>query len=109
MRRVIAAAFLAAACASGALPITGTFSDLRYVEESGDLVGTEIRIAAAGDGYQAVVQFAEGSPGELTIANVTFAPAGDEQSALNFDLPATSPYAGHLAVRLPRRRSYRDR
>lgn len=117
---------IAAACASAALPITGTFSDLRYVEESGDLVGTEIRIAAAGDGYQAVVQFAEGAPGELTTVPVIFAPAGEEQSELRFDLPSTSPYAGRflgrvtrqllegefvfasggrLAVRLPRRTS----
>ena len=44
--------------------ITGIYSDLRYHEEAGDLLGTEIFIVYAAGGYTAFVQSAEGEPEE---------------------------------------------
>ena len=51
---------------------TGTFSTFEYNKEGGDVLGVEIRIVRTRTGYQAVVQFAEGEPGDLIVAPVTF-------------------------------------
>jgi hypothetical protein len=60
--------------------VTGLFTDMRYSEESGDLVGTEVWIVYGPGGYYATVQIAEGSPGvpqvvpvEVSGSNVRFA------------------------------------
>jgi len=47
--------------------ITGTFSSLRYHDESGDVLGTEVRIVAGRHGFQATIQVAEGSPSNLVL------------------------------------------
>ncbi len=53
------------------LQVTGIFSDLRFVEESGDLVGTEMFIVVAENGgYAVAVQFAEGEPGLPFVARI---------------------------------------
>src|SRR5665213_1126761 len=52
--------------------IAGIYSDLRYVEEAGDLLGTEIFIvpSAGGMAYVAFVQEAEGGPEDPVIVPV---------------------------------------
>lgn len=42
--------------------VTGFFSDMQYIREAGDLVGTEVWIVYARGGYYASVQIAEGEP-----------------------------------------------
>lgn len=43
--------------------ITGFFTDMHYIEQSGDVLGTEVWIVyGGGEEYYAAVQMAEGSP-----------------------------------------------
>jgi len=42
--------------------VTGFFTDMHYIEEAGDVLGTEVWIVYGGDGYWAIVQLAEGGP-----------------------------------------------
>lgn len=104
--------------------ITGTYSDMRYNEESGDVLGAEIRIVATSGGYQASVQFAEGVPEDLIVADVTV--TGNK---ISFSIPRSyrggAEFSGvienHMLigefrfktggpnkVSLPRRKSYWD-
>lgn len=50
-----------------AFPLTGTFSDMRCIEQEGDVLGLEVRLMAGLEAqayrYFAVVQFAEGAAG----------------------------------------------
>lgn len=73
--KVILISLLIAVTASAATlevapKVTGTFSSFAYNDESGDLGGTEISIVVGGDGYYAIVQCAEGSPGTPIMAKV---------------------------------------
>lgn len=80
--------FCATADAAKPLKIVGTYTDLRYVEEAGDVVGTEIMIVFGGErGYFAVLECAEGTPSKPVVVAVTvrgaeveFAPHSDEDS-----------------------------
>ena len=42
--------------------VTGFFSDMRYIQETGDVIGTEVWIVYARRSYYAAVQIAEGAP-----------------------------------------------
>jgi hypothetical protein len=97
-----------------ALPITGTFSDLRYNEEGGDVIGTEIRIVVAKKGYQATIQFGEGEPSDLIVVPVHFGfesmrigevqkPPKYEAEKVRFDLPEGSDYAGSFEGEVTRK------
>jgi len=62
---------------SGTIQKTGIFSNMRYHEESGDLLGIEIFIFVADEGYYALFQESEGGPGKpylvpIVISNETF-------------------------------------
>ena len=50
--------------------ITGIYSNMRYVEEAGDVVGIEIFIVDGGHGYYATVQIAEGAPEPPIVVKV---------------------------------------
>jgi hypothetical protein len=43
----------------------GLYSDVRYIEEAGDLVGTKVFIGSVRDSLKIAVQFFEGSPGQV--------------------------------------------
>src|SRR5258708_23093640 len=47
--------------------ITGTFSNMHFIKEAGDVLGYEIKIVYAGGSYQSTLQFAEGAPSELLV------------------------------------------
>lgn len=64
--------------------MTGTFTDLAYNREGGDVMGTEIRIVAGRHGLQATVQVAEGSPSDLVLIPTVRVGQGEK---LRFDLP----------------------
>ena len=50
--------------------VTGFFSDMHYIEDAGDVLGTEIHLVAARGGYRAVIQCAEGGPGVPVVVPV---------------------------------------
>jgi hypothetical protein len=68
---------------------TGTFSDLAYHSESGDLVGVEIRIIYSASGYQAMIQIAQGEAGCLVLIPVSY-----DNSRVKFQIPDSHVYAG---------------
>lgn len=61
----------ASAFAAGAeVKVTGTYSNLTYNKESGDLGGTEISILFGAQAHYAVVQCAEGEPGVPIVVKI---------------------------------------
>jgi len=69
--------------------VTGTYTNMYYNAEGGDVLGDEIKIVYTRNGYQGVVQFAEGEPEELVIVSVEVVGA-----KISFSVPDSSPYAG---------------
>lgn len=80
--------------------ITGTFSDHRYVEEAGDLVGTEIAIDVGPDGeYRAHVTFAVGMPEPTITVPVTYDATGDcHRVTLHVGAPYDTHFTGCIGV-----------
>jgi hypothetical protein len=62
---------------------------MRFIEDAGDVVGTEIKIVYAGDHFQGALQFAEGTRGRLVLVNVI-----QEGSAVRFAVPDDSELPG---------------
>jgi hypothetical protein len=112
------------AAAQASVRITGTYSDMGYVEESGDVIGTELRIVGTSGGYEATLQFAQGVPDGLIV--VVVEASGNK---ISFSIPEPSNYAGRFtgtiengvlkgefryksgeaeSVKLPRHKSYWD-
>ena len=104
--------------------LTGTFSTLRFHSEAGDLLGEEIRIVYTTDGYQGMLQMAEGEPSEVYLF-----PVDITDSKLSFRVKGHGIYAGRfkgtidskglqgtlsldgggkIELRLPREKSYWD-
>lgn len=100
---------------------TGLFSDMRWIAEAGDVVGTEVFIMYSTDGlagdYWALVQIAVGVPGPPALVRATV--AGD---LIEFTLPEAmgGRFVGRVTSKgltgkferftdrltLPRRKSY---
>lgn len=72
--------------------VTGTYSNMSYNAEGGDVLGDEVRIVYTRNGYQGVVQFAEGEPEELVIVSVEVV-----GMRISFSVPESSPYAGQFS------------
>ena len=72
--------------------ITGTYTNMHYVAEAGDVIGYEIKIVFTGDGFQAVLQIAEGVPGELVIVEVR-----SDNAKITFSIPAPNTHAGQFS------------
>jgi len=66
------------------LRVTGTYSNLRYNGEAGDLLGMELLIIPARSGYVACVQVAEG--GAPFVAVVPISVSGTQ---MQFTMPAS--------------------
>jgi hypothetical protein len=73
------------------LRVTGTYTNMYYNEEGGDLLGDEIRIVGTSTGYQATLQFAQGVPDALILVDVKV--AGDK---ISFSIPDSSNYPGEF-------------
>ncbi|HEY4818163.1 MAG TPA: hypothetical protein VIH67_12085 [Candidatus Acidoferrum sp.] len=71
------------------LRITGTYSNMYYNSEGGDVIGDEVRIVNTRRGYQGVLQISEGAPEQLVIVDVKVAGTN-----VSFSIPDSSPYAG---------------
>ena len=68
--------------------VAGVFSDLHWVEEAGDLVGTEVFLFRGRDGYWALLQLAEGAPADPSLVSATVS-----GTAVEFPFPAFGPKA----------------
>ena len=62
--------------------LTGMFSDMAYNEEGGDLLGTEIFVTYARDGYFVVYQSSEGEPTTPVVV-----PAAISGTSIKFSVP----------------------
>jgi len=72
--------------------ITGTYTNMSYIEDAGDVVGYEIKIVFIGDGFQGALQIAEGVPGKLILVEVQ-----SPDTKVSFSIPDSSgPYAGQF-------------
>ena len=80
--------------------VTGTFSDYRYVEEAGDLVGTEIVIdVGPDDEYRAHVTFAIGTPDPTVTVPVTYDATGEcHRVTMQIGAPYDTHFTGCLGV-----------
>jgi hypothetical protein len=72
--------------------ITGTYTDMHYNEEGGDVLGEEIRIVYSAGGYQGALQFAEGVPEALIVVGVKV-----DGNKISFTIPGDSSYAGQFS------------
>ena len=63
---------------------TGTFSNLEYNQEGGDVLGIEVKIVPTRKGYQGALQIAEGGPSELMVVDVFF-----ERDRIKFQIPGS--------------------
>jgi hypothetical protein len=70
---------------------TGTYTDMRYHRESGDVLGTEVSVVNSRQGYYAVYQSSEGEPGVPVVV-----PAKVEGTSLQFDVPAATDSRGRF-------------
>jgi hypothetical protein len=95
VRNLLAVALLLSTCATAAekdASVAGTYSNLYYNEEGGDLLGLEIIIRRQGGDYRAGVQVAEGEP--LPIVTVPVRVRGRQ---IEFTVPKPAEAAGHYA------------
>ena len=87
---------LAASAKDSSFPTTGTFSDVRCIEDEGDVLGLEVSILGGFDGYEstykyyAVVQFSEGVAGIPQLV-----PVNMEGNNISF----TANYLGQFDVK----------
>ena len=71
--------------------IAGTYSNLHYIEESGDLLGEEIKIVPGWPEYQGAFQAAQGGPEKLVIVDIKV-----DGAKIRFTIPDSSSYAGEF-------------
>ncbi len=83
--------FLSVAMAQNANRVTGTYTNMYYNEEGGDLLGQELKIVLARDGCQGALQFAEGGPEQLIVVDITI-----DGTKIAVSLPDSCPQAGQF-------------
>ena len=66
--------------------ITGTYTDMYYNRDGGDLLGTELKIVFTSKGYQGVIQFGHGGASPLMIVEIKV-----NGNKIQFDIPLTQP------------------
>jgi hypothetical protein len=72
--------------------ITGTYSNMSYIQEAGDVIGYEIKIVFTGGRFQGALQIAEGVPGDLILVDIEA-----KGSSITFAIPDGVPYAGRFS------------
>ena len=77
--------------AEPAVKISGTYTNMQYQQEAGDLLGIELKIVPARKGYQGALQFAEGEPSDLIVVEIRL-----EGESLSFSIRSTSGHAGQF-------------
>jgi hypothetical protein len=76
------------AAAQSAPRITGTYSNMYFNKEGGDVLGEEIKIVFTNKGYQGALQFAEGTPSALMVVDIKV-----EGTKVSFSVPEPDPNA----------------
>lgn len=71
--------------------IAGTYSNLHYIEEAGDLLGEEIKIVPGSPDYQGAFQVAQGAPEKLIVVDIKV-----DGAKIRFTIPDSSSYAGEF-------------
>ncbi len=84
--------FAPASCAQQAAKVTGTYTNMHFNKEGGDLLGQELKIVLTRKGYQAALQFAEGGAGELIIVEINI-----EGEKISFVIPDSYADAGQFS------------
>jgi hypothetical protein len=82
----------AASTAKAPPKVTGTFSNLTYNNEGGDVLGTEISIVNSNRGYYVVYQISEGEPAVPVVL-----PAKVAGSSISFVIPPEGDPRGAFA------------
>jgi len=72
--------------------VTGLFSDMHYIPQAGDVLGTEVFIVVSPGGYSAVVQLAEGQPQMPVVV-----PVNVNGLDVSFSLPNNLKFAGRVS------------
>ena len=62
--------------------ITGTYTNMYFNKEGGDLLGEELRIVAVSGGYQGTYQVAQGEPQNLILVDIKI-----DGHSVTFSLP----------------------
>lgn len=89
---VFSIALTAATAANARQPKpTGMFSDMAYNDEGGDLLGTEIFVTYARDGYFVVYQSSEGEPTTPVVV-----PATISGTSIKFSVPKSIDPRGNF-------------
>ncbi len=79
--------------AQGGRRVTGTYTNMYYNKEGGDVLGEELKIVVTQGGrYQGALQFAEGEPQDLIVVDIEL--KGD---TVSFSVPDTDSYAGRFS------------
>jgi hypothetical protein len=71
--------------------IEGIYSDLHYIEEAGDLLGTELKIVKVGDRYKGSLVIAEGEPSKEIPVDIKVSGA-----QIRFSIPEEGGYPGEF-------------
>lgn len=87
--------FCSGTLAQAGLSMTGTFSNFAFSMEGGDLNGVEIRILMSRNGARAILQFADGGPGEPVVVPISI--QGDQ---VRFAVPKGSGEEGTFTGRV---------
>jgi hypothetical protein len=75
-------------------PVTGFFTNMKYIRETGDVVGMEVWIVHARDSYWATVQFAEGEPEPPVVVPVQ---VSGQHVGFALKQPSLRPDGGQVA------------
>ena len=90
--------------AAAAVPITGMYTDMRYIRDAGDVLGMEVFVVGAGRGWYAVVQCAGGEPATPVVV-----PLKANRAQITFTLPEGLPECGQEFVGIITRSGLRGR
>jgi len=91
---LVGAAILVAGtpASQNSMRITGTYTNMYFNQEGGDLLGEELRIVAVSGGYQGTFQVAEGEPENLVLVDIK-----TDGTNITFSVPAVYLESGTFA------------
>lgn len=73
--------------------VTGIYSDMRYIPQAGDVIGTEVHVLYARDKFYVLFQNARGEPDPPILV-----PASVNGSTLAFEVPSEGRFTGTVSA-----------